>query len=179
MHHTERLTLRRWHESDKPLFAAMNADPKVMEFFPALCTRERSDEMVDQFNEQLDNVGFTFWALETRAGREFIGFVGLSVYQADLPFCPCVEIGWRIAFDQWGNGYATEAARECLTLGFTQFGLDEIVAFTTLANVRSRHVMEKIGMENTNNNFMHPSVPEATGMKEHCLYRIQATAAPA
>ncbi|MEM7256133.1 MAG: GNAT family N-acetyltransferase, partial [Pseudomonadota bacterium] len=92
-YHTQRLVLRRWQESDKPMFAAMNADPKVMEFFPALNSRERSDQMVDEFNAQLDNTGFTFWALETKAQQQFIGFVGLSVFQSDLPFCPCVEIG--------------------------------------------------------------------------------------
>lgn len=169
---TERLILRRWQETDKPPFAAMNADPRVMEFFPALNSRERSDNMADAFNEQLTAVGFTFWALERKDNNEFIGFVGLSKFNADLSFCPCVEIGWRLAFSDWGNGFATEAAKKCLDLAFTTFYLDEVVSFTTLTNTRSRHVMEKIGMVNSNDNFLHPSVPEASGMQEHCLYTI-------
>jgi len=102
----------------------------------------------------------------------FIGFVGLNTYSADLPFCPCVEIGWRLAFDHWGNGFATEAAIKCLSLGFSKFGLEEIVSFTTLGNYRSQHVMTKIGMVNTGNNFMHPAVPAESGIQEHCLFHI-------
>jgi RimJ/RimL family protein N-acetyltransferase len=169
---SERLILRPWQAADKPLFAAMNADPRVMEFFPALQTRQRSDEMADLFNEQLASRGYTFWAAERRDCGDFIGFVGLSCFTADLPFCPCVEIGWRLAFDQWGHGFATEAATKSLQLAFGQFNLDEVFSITTLKNVRSRHVMEKIGMSNTNNNFLHPAVPRESGMQEHCLYRI-------
>lgn len=171
-HHTERLTLRPWREKDKAAFSAMNADRRVMEFFPELYSRETSDWMVDECNRRLERDGFTFWAAERKDLNEFIGFVGLNRYEADLPFCPCVEIGWRLAFDHWGNGYATEAARLCLNLGFTRFSLDEIVSFTALSNSRSRHVMEKIGMIDSGDNFLHPSVPAASGLQEHCLYRI-------
>lgn len=171
-HVTERLIMRRWRQTDKPPFAALNADPRVMEFFPALGTQERSNQMVDDFNMQLDDIGYTFWAIERRDSGEFIGFVGLNQFSADLPFCPCVEIGWRLAHDHWGNGFATEAAKKSLQLAFTEFGMTEVVAFTTLANERSRQVMEKIGMQNTQKNFLHPSVPVTSGMQEHCLYRI-------
>jgi RimJ/RimL family protein N-acetyltransferase len=169
---TERLTLRPWQDQDKPAFAAMNADPRVMEFFPALRTREQSDAMVDECNRRLAWDGFTFWAVECRDTGEFIGFVGLNTFDLDLPFCPCVEIGWRLAFAHWGNGYATEAATACLSLAFKEFALTEVLSFTTLSNVRSRHVMEKIGMVNTNDNFLHPLVDASSGMQEHCLYRI-------
>lgn len=150
----------------------MNADPRVMEFFPALRTQQQSHSMVDECNRRLAIDGFTFWAVDRKDRNEFIGFVGLNTFAAELPFCPCVEIGWRLAFEHWGNGFATEAAKTCLSLGFDKFGLDEIVSFTTLANTRSRHVMEKIGMVNTGKNFMHPLVDAASGMKEHCLYHI-------
>ena len=169
---TERLTLRAWQEEDKPAFAAMNADPRVMEFFPALRTREQSEAMADECNRRLSRDGFTFWAAELRGTGEFIGFVGLNTFEADLPFCPCVEIGWRLAFAHWGKGYATEAANTCLSLAFNEFALTEVLSFTTLANVRSRHVMEKIGMVSTNDNFLHPLVDASSGMQEHYLYGI-------
>lgn len=149
----------------------MNTDPKVMEFFPNLGTPERSNQMVDDLNKQLDKNGYTFWAVERLDSGHFIGMVGLNKFDEDLPFCPCVEIGWRLAFEHWGKGFATEAANKCMQLAFYEFALIEVVSFTTLANSRSRHVMEKIGMQNTGNNFMHPSVPKESNLQEHCLYR--------
>jgi len=169
---SERLILRPWSETDKPAFAKMNADRRVMEFFPQLYTRELSDWMVDECNRRLDKDGFTFWAVERKDQPVFIGFVGLNTFNAELPFCPCVEIGWRLGFEHWGYGYATEAAKLCLTLGFELFSLDEIVSFTTLTNTRSRHVMEKIGMHNTEKNFLHPAVDSESGLQEHCLYSV-------
>ncbi len=170
---TDRLVLRRWRDKDKPAFASMNADTRVMEYFPDLYTQERSDWMVDECNRRLDIDGFTFWAVDRKDRDEFIGFVGLNSFDAELPFCPCVEVGWRIAYEHWGNGFATEAAQKCLALGFNHFGLSRIVSFTSLANSRSRRVMEKIGMVNTDNNFMHPKVDAASGLQEHCLYQIK------
>ena len=170
-HQTERLTLRPWRESDKPAFAKINADTRVMQFFPEVYTREKSDLMVDKCNQRLAREGFTFWAVERKDLNAFIGFVGLTTFEADLPFCPCVEIGWRLAHEHWGHGFATEAARFCLSLGFNQFSLEEIVSLTTLANIPSQRVMEKIGMVDTKKNFSHPSVDSKSGMQEHCLYR--------
>jgi len=154
----------------------MNADARVMEFFPALYTKERSDWLVDECNRRLALDGFTFWAVERKDHNNFIGFVGLNTYDADLRFCPCVEVGWRLAYEHWGHGFATEAASLCLSLGFTQFDLQEIVSFTTIANTRSRHVMEKIGMTDTGDTFLHPSVDAKSGLQEHCLYRISKEA---
>lgn len=169
---TERLIIRPWNDGDRAAFAEMNADPRVMEFFPEIRTREQSDSMVDECNKRLAKDGFTFWAVDRKDREEFIGFVGLTRFEEDLPFCPCVEIGWRLAFQHWGHGFATEAARHCLSLGFNQFNLNEIVSFTTLANTRSRHVMEKIGMVDTGKNFLHPWVAPESGLQEHCLYHI-------
>lgn len=171
-HQTERLTLRAWRETDKPAFAAMNIDPRVMEFFPALRTPAQSNAMVDECNRRLATTGFTFWAVERNDSGAFIGFVGLNTFSADLPFCPCVEIGWRLAFEHWGRGYATEAATACLSLAFNEFALTEVFSFTTLANFRSQHVMQKIGMVDTNEPFLHPQVDPGSGMQQHCLYRI-------
>ena len=169
---TERLILRPWYESDKAEFARINSDIRVMEFFPEQYTEERSHQMVAECTRRLAKDGFTFWALERKDSNTFIGFVGLTTFEADLPFSPCVEIGWRLAFEHWGQGFATEAARFCLTLGFTEFSLEKIVSFTALANTRSRRVMESIGMIDTAKNFLHPSVDSASGLQEHCLYEV-------
>jgi len=169
---TPRLRLRQWRETDREPFAALNADPLVMEFFPALQSRQASDASIDAWQAQLSAQGWSNWALELRASREFLGFTGLSVPRRVLPFSPCVEVGWRLARQHWGRGYATEAARAALAVGFTRLGLREIVSFTSLGNRRSRAVMERIGMRNANEDFEHPGVPEGHALRVHCLYRI-------
>jgi RimJ/RimL family protein N-acetyltransferase len=169
---TPRLRLRRWKEADRAPFAAMNADPAVMEFFPALQDRASSDASIDHWQAQLDAQGWSNWAAELVETGEFIGFVGLSVPRRTLPCSPCVEIGWRLAKPVWGRGLASEAARAALEAGFTRIGLTEIVSFTTLANRRSRAVMERIGMRDSGEDFEHPGVPEGHALRMHCLYRI-------
>jgi len=169
---TARLRLRQWRDADRAPFAALNADPKVMEFFPALATREASDAMIDAHIARIAQGGFANWAVERLDTREFIGFVGLSVPKRDLPFMPCVEIGWRLAAAHWGRGFASEAARAALTLGFERFGLQEIVSFTAVENRRSRAVMERIGMRDAHQDFEHPAMPPGHWLRAHCLYRI-------
>ncbi len=169
---SERLRLRQWRDADRQPFAAMNADPVVMEFFPARGTRASSDAMVDGFREALATRGWSNWAVEVKESGAFIGFLGLSIPKRVLPFSPCVEIGWRLAKEHWGRGYATEGARGALRVGFEQVGLEEIVSFTTLRNIRSRAVMERIGMRNANQDFEHPGVPEGNPQRPHCLYRL-------
>lgn len=169
---TPSLVLRRWHDADRAPFAAMNADPAVMEFFPAPQSRAASDASIDHWLEQFATQGWSNWAVELRATGEFIGFVGLSVPRRVLPFSPCVEVGWRLARAHWGRGYATEGALAALDCGFARLGLQQIVSFTALANLRSRAVMERIGMHDTHANFEHPGVPEGHALRMHCLYRI-------
>lgn len=170
---TARLRLRAWREVDREPFAALNADPAVMEHFPALHSREQSDASIDCWQAQFAQQGWSNWAVETLDGNAFIGFVGLSVPRRQLPFSPCVEIGWRLARVYWGRGYASEAARAALALGFGQLGLVEIVSFTALANGRSRAVMERIGMRHdAAGNFDHPALPEGHALRRHCLYRL-------
>jgi RimJ/RimL family protein N-acetyltransferase len=168
---TERLLLRQWLPADREPFAALNSDSKVMEYFPALLTREESDAMADRCQSLIEERGWGFWAVECKFTREFIGFVGLHTPSAELTFSPCVEIGWRLAFKHWGKGFATEAAAEALRFGFKVLQLREIVAFTTLANRRSRAVMERLGMR-ASGTFMHPHIPERSGLRQHCLYRL-------
>lgn len=169
---TSRLHLRRWREADREPFAAINADPAVMEYFPALQSRAESDASIDAWQEHFAARGWGFWAAELIDSGEFIGFVGLSVPRYALPFSPCVEIGWRLARAYWGRGLATEAARASLRVGFERLGLEEIVALTALDNRRSRAVMERIGMRNADQDFEHPAVPVGHPLRLHCLYRL-------
>jgi RimJ/RimL family protein N-acetyltransferase len=170
---TPRLRLRQWRESDCAPFAAMAADPQVMEFLLPLPTRADSDAMVGRGRALIAAKGWGFWAVEHKATGEFIGFTGLNVPLATLPFSPCVEIGWRFARHTWGQGFASEAARGALQVGFERLGFDEIVAFTTLANRRSRAVMERLGMrEDRDGEFDHPLVADGHPLQRHRLYRI-------
>ena len=125
----ERLILRPWTPNDREAFAQLNADPCVMEFFPATLSREESDATADRIEAHFAQHGFGFWAVELLGGPSFIGFTGLAVVPFEAPFTPGVEIGWRLAREQWGRGYATEAAKLALAYGFENLGLDEIVAF--------------------------------------------------
>lgn len=169
---TPRLRLRQWREVDRDPFAALNADPVVMEFFPATLSREASDASIDAWQAQLAERGWSNWAVEVRDTEAFIGFVGLSIPRRVLPFSPCVEIGWRLARTHWGKGFATEAARGALRVGFEELALPEIVSFTTLLNLKSRAVMERIGMRNAREDFEHPGVPHGHPQRMHCLYRL-------
>ncbi|MCC5575346.1 GNAT family N-acetyltransferase [Microtetraspora sp. AC03309] len=168
---TERLVLRRWQEKDREPFAALNADPEVMEYFPATLTRERSDALADRVAAEFDDCGFGLWAVELSG--TFIGFTGLSVPRFIAHFTPCVEIGWRLARSAWGHGYATEAARAALRHGFGELGLKEIVSFTAKQNMRSQRVMERIGMtRDPEGDFDHPTLDEDSPLRRHVLYRV-------
>jgi RimJ/RimL family protein N-acetyltransferase len=151
----------------------MNADPRVMEFYPAMLDQAASDAMAGRIESAIAERGWGLWAAELRATGEFIGYIGLSVPPVKLPFSPCVEIGWRLAPGFWGKGLATEGARGALRVGFAMLALDEIVSFTALINQRSRAVMERLGMrEDKAAAFDHPSMPQASPLRPHCLYRI-------
>lgn len=174
---SDRLLLRRWREADRAPFAAMNADPRVMEFFPATMDRARSDALVDRIEAGFEARGFGLWAVEVPGVAPFAGFVGLSVPSFEAPFMPCVEIGWRLAAGCWGRGYASEGARLALRYGFAVAGLSEIVSFTAAVNVRSRATMERIGMRrDPAEDFDHPSIPEGHPLRRHVLYRIGPSA---
>jgi RimJ/RimL family protein N-acetyltransferase len=143
-----------------------------MEFFQAPMDRAASDTMADRCQALLAEHGWGFWAVEKKLTPTFIGFVGLHTPTAALPFSPCVEVGWRLAYQYWGKGYATEAALGALRIGFEVLGLSEIVAFTADANLRSRKVMEKLHMQEATETFEHPDIPEGHELRQHCLYRL-------
>ena len=170
---TPRLRLRQWRESDLEPFFALACDPQVMEFLLPLPTRADSDALVRRIEARFAENGWGFWAVEHKASGAFMGFTGLSSPAVDLPFSPCVEIGWRFGRQWWGQGFASEAARGALQVGFERLGLAEIVAFTTWNNTRSSAVMERIGMhEDVAGAFDHPLVPEGHALRRHRLYRI-------
>jgi RimJ/RimL family protein N-acetyltransferase len=172
--HTERLILRRWRDSDREPFARLNADPEVMAHFLRPLTRQESDGFVDRIETRFDERGYGLWAVERREDGAFLGFTGLSYQTFEAGFTPCVEVGWRLDRFAWGNGYATEAARESLRFGFEETGFDEIVSFTSRGNAASRHVMEKIGMHtDPSDDFEYPNMPPGHPLRPHVLYRLK------
>ena len=171
---TERLWLRRWRPEDREPFAALNGDARVMEYFQGTLSPQRSDAMASHIEDSFARHGFGLWAVEIPGVTSFAGFIGLSVPGFAASFTPCVEIGWRLAIEHWGRGYAPEGARAVLDFGFTHARLDEILSFTAVSNLRSRRVMEKIGMtRSAADDFDHPSVPEGHWLRRHVLYRAR------
>lgn len=170
---TDRLLLRSWRPADRQPFARMNADPEVMEFFVAPLSREESDAFVDRIEAGFAEHGFGVWAVEETSTGAFIGFAGLLHQTFEASFTPAFEIGYRLARQAWGQGYATEAARAAVSFGFERAGLDEIVSMTAVGNLRSRAVMHRLGMtHDPADDFDHPRVPDGHPLKRHVLYRL-------
>jgi RimJ/RimL family protein N-acetyltransferase len=170
---TERLLLRRWRDTDRAPFAALNADPRVMEFFPSCLDRAESDASADRIEAHFARHGFGLWAVELPGVAPFIGFIGLSIPRFQSHFTPCVEIGYRLACEYWGKGYASEGGKRVLDHGFNQLQLTEIVSFTPRVNLRSCAVMERIGLQrDLSGDFEHPALPENHWLRPHVLYRI-------
>ena len=168
---TERLRLRAWRESDLAPYAAMGADPEVMRYFPDLMSEKESLDHVADLQERQRNWGFTFWAVESDE-LPFAGFVGLSRPKIEAHFTPCVEVGWRLARQAWGKGYATEGGRAALEFGFAEQGFDEIVAMVSTANAPSRRVAERLGMNyDPADDFVFPA-EEMWPYADSVLYRI-------
>jgi ribosomal-protein-alanine N-acetyltransferase len=169
-----RVLLRQWQERDVAPFAALNADAAVMEHFPATLSAAESEAMVGRLRAGLEARGWGAWCLDIDG--QTAGFVGLSVPSFEAAFTPCVEIGWRLAANFWGHGYATEAARLVLDFGFHRLQLAEIVSYTTVANWRSRRVMERIGLRrDPGGDFDHPRIAIGHPTRPHVLYRLPAT----
>jgi RimJ/RimL family protein N-acetyltransferase len=170
---TDRLLLRRWLPEDVGPFAAMNADPSVSEYLPTPLSGPDSDAFVARIQAHFEKHGFGLWAVEIPGVAPFAGFVGLSTPRFEAHFTPAIEIGWRLAAEHWGHGYATEGARAVLAFGFEVVRLGEIVSITVPANTRSRRVMEKIGMtRDPADDFDHPLLAEGHPLRRHVLYRI-------
>lgn len=171
---TERLVLREWRDADREPFAGLNADPRVVEHLSGPLDRAASDALVDRIVARWASDGHGLWAVERRADRRFLGFVGLAAPGFEAAFTPCVEVGWRLAPDAWGHGYATEAGRAALQFGFERLDLDEIVSFTVPENVRSRAVMGRLGLtRDPADDFLHPSFLDGHPLRQHVLYRLR------
>ena len=167
-----RVALGPWQPDDRPHFAALNADPETMRWFPSVLERQQSDALADSIEAALARRGWGWWAARQEDG-EFIGFVGLNVPRFEAPFMPAVEIGWRLARAHWNRGYASEAATLALDYAFGSLALAEVVAFTTISNLRSRRVMERLHMRHDPaDDFDHPALADGHPLRRHVLYRI-------
>ncbi len=173
---TQRLYLRQWKEEDFIPFAALNADARVMQYYPATLTKSESDAMIQRISLHIKANGWGLWAVDRIDTNDFIGYVGLSRPSFIAHFTPCVEVGWRLKYDAWGKGFAPEAARECLRFGFLELGLAEIVSFTAKVNYRSIRVMQKLRMRySEKDDFDHPKLDQTSPLLRHVLYRAIPT----
>jgi RimJ/RimL family protein N-acetyltransferase len=169
---TPRLLLREWHEDDLAPFAALNADPEVMRYFPHELTRAQSDDLARFAQGLIAMHGWGLWAVEVRGGAPFIGFVGLNRPRFEAHFTPAIEVGWRLDRPHWGHGYATEAAAAALTFAFDELQSAEVVSFTSPLNEPSVRVMRRLGMtRDPDDDFDHPAVADGP-LRRHALYRI-------
>jgi RimJ/RimL family protein N-acetyltransferase len=172
---TPRLLLRGWRDGDVPLWMQMNADPRVREFFAGPYDREADEDRAREIRQQLERDGCGWWVLEVKGGPALAGVVVLQDVPFQAPFTPAFEIGWRLAFDAWGRGYATEAATAALRFAFDRLGKREVVALTAAANLRSRRVMERLGMTyDPADDFEHPRIEAGHWLRPHVLYRIES-----
>jgi len=173
---TERLVLRRWRERDLDPFAAINADPQVMEYMPSTLTRERSAALIERFERFFEQHGYGLWAVEIPGEAPFAGYVGINPVEIDVTFAPAVELGWRLGRAFWGRGIASEAAIAAIAFAFERLGLGELVAYTAVINARSRRLMERLGMtHDPAEDFHHPGIPAGDPLSPHVLYRLSAS----
>ncbi|MGL5626322.1 MAG: GNAT family N-acetyltransferase [Candidatus Rhabdochlamydia sp.] len=171
---TKRLILRSWKKKDLESFVELNRDPRVMEYYPSIKSYQESLEEYNRIREEFKKEGFGFWVVSIIGGSDFIGFVGLNRVKFTAHFTPAVEIGWRLAFNHWKKGYATEGAMACLKYGFETLHLNEIVSFAAVKNTRSIAVMKRIGMHHdSRDDFDHPKLAEDHRLKRHALYRLK------
>ena len=174
---TDRLLLRLWRAEDVAPFVALNADPAVTEFLPGPVTPEQAAQFFGTQNAMHARHGCCYFAAELKETGDLAGFVGLKYQDFRMPFAPCHEVGWRLASRHWGHGLASEGARAVLRFGFEGLGLEEIVSFTVPDNVRSRRVMERLGMvRDPLGDFAHPALPAEHPLSRHVLYRLPRTA---
>lgn len=167
---TARLVLRAWREDDLQPFTEMNADPRVMEFFPAPLSAAESAALFARIRDEFRTEGFGLYAVERLADGELLGFTGLHRVTFSGPLSGRVEIGWRLRHDAWGHAYAPEAARACLAHA-ARLAIKEVVSFTSIQNLRSQRVMQKIGMQR-GGEFNHPALPEGDPLRRHVWYDI-------
>ncbi|MTI67649.1 MAG: GNAT family N-acetyltransferase [Firmicutes bacterium] len=168
---SKRLIFRDWKHRDLERFRNMNKDIKVMEYFPSILTKEETDNFLKKIKKEFNELGYGLYAVELKHNKEFIGYIGFHNANFDANFTPCIEIGWRLKYEAWGNGYATEGAKACLDYGFNKLKFDKIFSFTAKINIRSESVMKKIGMKKIGE-FDHPNLDKHSPLSKHVLYFI-------
>jgi RimJ/RimL family protein N-acetyltransferase len=173
---TARTVLRAWHDEDVEEWVALGADTRVMEFMPSLVERADAERSAQRLRERLERDGYGWWVLEVKGGASFAGVVALQNVPFDAPFTPAFEVGWRLRYDQWGHGYATEAARAALGFAFDELGHGEVVALTAAINVRSQAVMRRLGMtRDPLDDFELTRLEPGHRLRPHVLYRIRSS----
>ncbi|HEY8312944.1 MAG TPA: GNAT family N-acetyltransferase [Candidatus Baltobacteraceae bacterium] len=171
---TPRLRLRGWRDADVEHWARLNADPRVMEFFPSLYDRARSESGAAEMRATLERDGYGWWVAEIKEGARFAGVIALQDVPFEAPFTPALEVGWRLPFDQWGHGYATEGAAAALDFAFDKLGWSEVVAITPAINIRSQRVMQRLGMtRDASDDFEHPRLETGHRLRRFVLYRAR------
>lgn len=171
--HTQRLILRPWYPADLVEFAKINADPKVMEFYERTLTQTESDALAEKIQREFAERGYGFWAVEVPHVAPFIGYIGLNYWNLEMPFAPCIDVGWRVSSHYWGQGYATEGAKAAIRYGFEHFSFAEIVSMATANNLRSHRVMQRLGMiTDPLEDFHHPKLPQDHPLSKRVLYRL-------
>ena len=167
---TDRLILRAFREEDRAPLAAINGDPRVGGWLGGAIDRTASDALLDRLNAEIARDGFGFFAAERKADGRLVGMIGIRA-QKDAPPAPCLELGWRLAVEAQGQGYATEGARALLNWGFATQGNDEILAWTAASNLRSQAVMRRIGMDpDPARDFDHPALAEDHPLRRHVVF---------
>lgn len=169
---TERLILRPWREDDILPFSEINSNMEVMEYLPKCLSLEETVQFYNRIVAEHYRFGYGLYAVETKIDGSFIGYVGFHNFDFEAEFSPGIEIGWRLAKEYWGQGYATEAAKACIDYAFRQKLFDKIYSFTSISNHRSERVMQKIGMKHQGF-FLHPSLPDGHRLKEHTFYKLE------
>lgn len=167
---SERLGFRLWTTADLEEFAQLNADRAVMEHFPSPLRKKEVKALIERLQHHYTTHGFTYYATQIQATGEFIGMIGLSYKEFHSPYTPAVDIGWRLKQSAWGKGYATEGAKRCLKLAFTNLQLDQVIAICPTSNHKSEKVMQQIGMQKLGT-FDHPNLTDDPRLKTHLCYQ--------
>lgn len=166
-----RLGFRNWLPTDIDTMAAMNADKEVMQFFPKVQTLEETQAFITRMQMQYVEKGFCYFAVDSLADSQFIGFIGLSEKNFEADFTPCIDIGWRLSRNQWYKGYATEGAKACLDYAFNHLDLTDVFSIAPQINTPSVKVMEQLGMKKVQH-FKHPQLTGNTELQDCVVYKI-------
>ncbi len=169
---SERLGFRNWTNRDVDEFAKLNADETVMEHFPKTLSEKEVEELIEKLREHFEKNGFTYYATEILATKEFIGMIGLAYQEYKTVFTPAIDIGWRLKRSAWGKGYATEGAKRCVEYAFDELGINKIISVCTIKNQKSENVMKKIGMTKIGE-FNHPEMIHHPAYEKHFCYAIK------